>query len=92
MRIDLYTKTLLTLIVLLLAVIVLKPIAYPHPVMAQGGFTGMQFSATGEGFWLFDSKTGNVYYHRMINNISGQLMNEVFPMGKVTQPDKKLEK
>jgi hypothetical protein len=67
MRIDLYTKTLLTLIVLLLAVIAYKPLVHPVPAKAQTSyeFTGVQFSADGSnGFWLF-SYTGNVWHYRI---------------------------
>ena len=38
MRIDLYTKTILTLIALLLAVIVVKPILQPQSAMAEGPY------------------------------------------------------
>ena len=41
MRIDLYTKIILTLIALLLAVFALKPILQPTAVMAQGNFAGI---------------------------------------------------
>jgi hypothetical protein len=36
MRLDLYTKTMLTFIALILAVIALKPILQPPVVIAQG--------------------------------------------------------
>ena len=45
MRIDLYTKTILTIIALLLAVFTLKPIFQPQAAMAQGGYAGIQFSS-----------------------------------------------
>ncbi len=38
MRIDLYTKTILTIIALLLAVSTLKPILLPQAVMADGNY------------------------------------------------------
>jgi len=38
MRIDLYTKIILTLVALLLAVIVLKPILQPQAAMADGPY------------------------------------------------------
>ena len=46
MRIDLYTKTILTLIALLLAVVALGPLVQPQPVAAQSPFAGTQFSAS----------------------------------------------
>jgi hypothetical protein len=71
MRIDRYTKTLLTLIVLLLAVIAFKPLVQPSPALAQGNLNGVQFSGIpGGGFFLFDSRTGDVWSYD-IN--SGQL-------------------
>ena len=47
MRIDLYTKTILTLIALLLAVFTLRPILQPQAAMAQGADAGIQFSYSG---------------------------------------------
>jgi hypothetical protein len=61
MRIDLYTKTILTLIALLLGVVALKPIIQPQPVSAQASLAGVQFSGSVGGFWLFDTKTGDVW-------------------------------
>jgi len=61
MRIDLYTKTILTVIALLLAVIALKPIVQPQPAMAQGNFSGVQFSYSGGAHLFFDSRTGDIW-------------------------------
>ena len=61
MRIDLYTKTILTLIALLLAVIVLKPIFQPQPAMAEGKYVGVQFSYSGDNHAFFDSRSGDVW-------------------------------
>jgi len=47
MRIDLYTKTILTIIALLLAVFTLKPFVQPQAAMAQGCYAGIQFSYSG---------------------------------------------
>jgi hypothetical protein len=47
MRVDHYTKTILTIIALLLAVIALHPIINPQPVMAQGSGGSVQFSMSG---------------------------------------------
>jgi hypothetical protein len=61
MRIDLYTKTILTLIVLLLAVIVLKPIFQPQSAMAAGNFASIQFSYSGGNHAFFDARSGDVW-------------------------------
>src|ERR1035441_9094287 len=63
MRFDLYTKTILTLIALLLAAIAFKPIVQPQPVAAQGAFTGAQFSASATNLWAVDTKTGDVWVY-----------------------------
>jgi hypothetical protein len=61
MRIDLYTKTILTLIALLLAVIVLKPIFQPQDAMAAGNFASLQFSYSGGNHAFFDARSGDVW-------------------------------
>jgi hypothetical protein len=61
MRIDLYTKTILTLIAVLLAVIALKPIIQPTPALAQANTSGVQFSASSSDISFFDPKSGDVW-------------------------------
>jgi hypothetical protein len=61
MRIDLYTKTILTLIALLLAVFTLKPILQPQGAMAQGSYAGIQFSYSGGNHAFFNANTGDVW-------------------------------
>ena len=61
MRIDLYTKTILTLIALLLAVFTLKPILQPQAAMAQGNYAGIQFSYSGGNHAFFDTRSGDVW-------------------------------
>jgi hypothetical protein len=61
MRIDLYTKTILTLIAVLLAVFTLKPILQPQAVMAQGAFAGIQFGYNGGNHAFFNTNTGDVW-------------------------------
>jgi hypothetical protein len=63
MRIDLYTKTILTVIALLLAVIALEPIIQPMPAIAQGSFSGVQFSGSMTNLWAIDTKTGDVWVY-----------------------------
>ena len=61
MRIDLYTKIILTLIAVLLAVFALKPILQPTAVMAQGNFAGIQFSYSAGNHAFFNANTGDVW-------------------------------
>ncbi len=59
MRIDIYTKTILTLIALLLATVVFK--FQPQSVMAAGKFDQIQFSYSGGNHAFFDARTGDVW-------------------------------
>jgi hypothetical protein len=61
MRIDLYTKTILTLIVLLLSVFALKPVFQPKTANAAGAFAGIQFSYSGGNHAFFNANTGDVW-------------------------------
>jgi len=61
MRVDLYTKTILTIIALLLAVVALKPILQPQSAMAQGGFAGIQFGYGGGNHAFFNVNSGDVW-------------------------------
>jgi hypothetical protein len=61
MRIDLYTKSVLTIIALLLAVIVMKPILQPQSALADGGFASIQFSYSGGNHAFFDTRSGDVW-------------------------------
>jgi hypothetical protein len=61
MRIDLYTRTILTLIALLLATIAFKPVFQPQAVMAAGSFDHIQFSYSGGNHAFFDTRSGDVW-------------------------------
>jgi hypothetical protein len=61
MRIDLYTKIVLTLIAVCLLTIACKSVVQPIGVSAEGPFAGVQFSGSMGGFWAFDTKTGDVW-------------------------------
>ena len=61
MHVDRYTKTILTVIALLLAVILLKPIFQPQPAMAAGDFGSIQFSYSGGNHAFFDTRSGDVW-------------------------------
>jgi hypothetical protein len=63
MRIDLYTKTILTLIALLLGVVALKPIFRPDTVAAQSDLSGVQFSGSGGELWAVDTRSGHVWVY-----------------------------
>jgi sugar lactone lactonase YvrE len=64
MHIDLFTKTILTLIALLLAVVAIRPMAQPTGVAAQGsGFAGVQFSGDSTNLWAIDTKTGQFWVY-----------------------------
>jgi hypothetical protein len=84
MRIDLYTKTILTLITLLLAAIALKPLFQPQSVGAQGG-VGYNYlapqagDATPEGGKNFiDLRNGNSW----ICDFKGCKLEGRFPLEK----------
>jgi hypothetical protein len=62
MRIDWYTKGVLTVIAVLLAVIAFRPYISPETVAhAQVGFSSVQFSAGPDGLNFFDTKTGEIW-------------------------------
>jgi hypothetical protein len=63
MRIDLYTKTILTIIALLLAVMTLKPIIQPASASAQASLSGVQFTTASGGFNAFDTRNGDVWLY-----------------------------
>jgi hypothetical protein len=62
MRIDLYTKTVLTIIALMLTAIVCKTFFNPETTAsAQGPFAGVQYSRVGAIYSFFDTKTGDIW-------------------------------
>jgi hypothetical protein len=63
MRIDLYTKTILTVIALLLAVVVLRPIVQPPPASAQTPLAGVQFMPASGSFDAFNTNNGDVWLY-----------------------------
>jgi hypothetical protein len=82
MRIDLYTKTILTLIALTLAIIAVKPVINPETkAQAQGTLAGYQVISNGTGLTFFDEKAGDVWYH----DFSGY-RDSVHYIGKITDP------
>lgn len=63
MKIDLYTKAVLTLIAIFLAIIALKPLAASPVSAADGKFAHIQFSSFGQSGWVyfFDQRTGDLW-------------------------------
>ena len=61
MRIDLYTKIVLTMLVLLLAVVASTPLFQPQSALAQGKYVGLQFSYSGGNHAFFDTRSGDVW-------------------------------
>ena len=65
MKTDLYTKAVLTVIALMLAVIACNQYINPRvtaQAQAQSGFSSVQFSYDG-GMYFFDSRTGEVWFY-----------------------------
>ena len=61
MRIDWYTKGVLTVIAALMGVISIRPYVSPDAVAhAQGSFAGVQYSGPNI-FSFFDTKTGEIW-------------------------------
>lgn len=63
MRIDLYTKTILTSIALLLLAILLRPMVQPSQASAQSPIEGVQFTPSSNSFNAFDTKNGDVWLY-----------------------------
>jgi len=68
MRVDLYTKAILTVIALLLGVVALKPslqpqVAMAEGTMAQGDYGHIRFSYSGGEPAFFDTHSGDVWIH-----------------------------
>ncbi|HXS97947.1 MAG TPA: hypothetical protein VN736_25280 [Candidatus Limnocylindrales bacterium] len=64
MRFDLYTKTVLTIIMLLLSIVALRPLVSPAmTAQAQSRFSGLLFSGNAKGFWLFNERNGDAWWY-----------------------------
>jgi hypothetical protein len=62
MKPDLYTKAVLAVIALMLAVIACKPLINPETTAsAQGPFAGVQFTGGVLGFSVYDTRTGDFW-------------------------------
>jgi hypothetical protein len=60
MRIDLYTKTILTVIAFALLAIAVSSFIRRRNVTADNGISGAHFLAAGRGVWAIDSRTGDI--------------------------------
>jgi hypothetical protein len=83
--VDLYTKTILTLIALFLAVIALRPIVQPAPALAQANLGGVQFSASDQFIAFFDPRSGDVWQYSnsgLMNVYHYKLTKLGTPLGK----------
>jgi hypothetical protein len=59
MKLDLYTKAILTVIALMLVVIACKTVIAPETTAsAQGPFAGVQFTSDTGQMFFFDTRTG----------------------------------
>ena len=83
MRIDLYTKTILTLIALLLAVIVSKNLISPSSSV-QAQVSGVQYVGVMSGFIAIDSKSGDVWLHDFMNH--GNKAEHLGKLVDITKP------
>jgi len=79
-RFDLYTKTILTLIALLLSVVVLKPVFQPQTARAAGSFAGIQFSYSGGNHAFFDTDNGEVWEYGAAVDVLGRIIEVVSGM------------
>jgi hypothetical protein len=80
MRIDLYTRTVLTLIALFLAAIAARPYFEPDTVAAQSALSGVQVAVTPVGYTFFDTRTGDLWEY------SGANVHAKYRLAKPGQP------
>jgi hypothetical protein len=101
MKPDLYTKAVLTLIALLLAVIACNQYVHPETTASaqtQGPFDSVRYAASGDGrsHYFFDTRTGDLweYTHHSVLGARGMYHNEWGwdYWGKVTQLGQPLAK
>jgi hypothetical protein len=67
MRIDRYSKVVLTVIALLLGLIVCRQYGSPETVAAQGSLIGVQMAVTPLGYTFFDTRSGEVWEYSGAN-------------------------
>ena len=81
MRIDFYTKAILTVIAAALSSMAVRPWIVPDQVAhAQGAAPELQFAATPVGYSFFDARTGDLWEY------SGTGIHGKFKLTKPGQP------
>ena len=88
MKIDLYTRIVMTLICLFLGMIALKPLLVPDPGYAayDDKFGSMEFAVNMRGAYFFDTRTGEIWnYIGEGGNIVVQKLGTVAKMGEPLQ-------
>jgi hypothetical protein len=70
MKLDLYTKGILTVIALLLAVIVVKPLVSPDITARaqQGSLAGVQMAVAGSSLVFLDPRAGEVWEYSLLQS------------------------
>jgi hypothetical protein len=89
MKPDLYTKAVLAVIALMLAVIACKPLINPETTAsAQGPFAGVQFTSDrGASGAFFDTRTGELWLYDVgYQKEFGGKMFRKFRLTKLGQP------
>jgi hypothetical protein len=84
MKIDLYTKTVLTVIAVMLAFMACKSAVQPLGVAAEGPLAGVQFTGAMGGFWAVDTRNGEVWaYTDEGGNLKPKLYGKITKLGAV---------
>jgi hypothetical protein len=87
MRIDLYTKAVLTIIAVMVTVIASNQLISPRVATAQGTFAGLQFTSGGGYSYFFDSRTGEIWSYS-IGDGKMQAKRRVTKLGQPLQVEK----
>ncbi len=88
MKIDWSMKLILLAIAIFLGVIAFRDIA---PVSAaRMNFSHLQVTAASQGFFVFDEKTGAVWFYTDIARIG--VAGSFFSLGRITEPGRPLAK
>jgi hypothetical protein len=89
MRTDIYTRTVLTVIAILLALNLFTRLVSPQiAAHADGPLSGVQFSANGPyGFWAFDTRNSNVWYYH-VPDTKGTEQSTGYLIGRISELEK----
>lgn len=83
MRIDVYTKTILTIIAILLGAIAYHSFVQPGVVIAsQSQFDGVHFAVSGTKLWAVDTNTNHV----LIYDMDSLKLEKVASMSRLGDP------